>query len=351
VRFPFFARYIYKLWTKWNQLTSRKFTTHNYLYCFFASKTVKKLIEGKDFDCIVIGAGEPQLAAFLRTSIPIIYIADTTFARMVNYYPWHTGLCATAINQGNDIERRMIRKSFRILYSSQWATDSAVSFYEADRSKVLIAGFGPCLKQVPDQKSLLEEARAKGTCELLFIGMDWERKGGPMVIDIYRHMKKSGIPCHLTVVGSDPGDIDLNYTVIPFLDKNNPIHQQRLNSILLATDFVILPSKADCTPVVLSEAAAFGIPVLTRDTGGIPCIVLSGKNGYCLPTDALPQDFSELIQKIWQSDEAISLLRLSSRVEYEKRLNWELWKEKFNEAVGPLLHNEKKSTDNNFRTS
>ncbi len=347
MKFSLFGRYVYKLWTKWNQISSRKFTTHNYLYCFFAAWSVKKLIGDKDFDCIVIGAGEPQLAAFLQTDIPIIYIADTTFALMVDYYPWHTGLCAAAIRQGNYMESRMISKSFRILYSSQWAADSAIGDYGASPEKILVSAFGPCLEQIPSREEI--GRKSNQICQLLFIGVDWVRKGGPKAFEIYKQLKHSGVACHLTIIGSDPKlDADPACTVIPFLDKNDPTHQKIFYNIFLAADFLILPSKADCTPVVLSEAAAFGIPAITKATGGIPFIVQNGKNGYCLPYNASPEEFSASIRELWLSAKAYKDLKLSSRIEYERRLNWDSWRKIFNEAVKPLLLNDKKSTDNIF---
>jgi glycosyltransferase involved in cell wall biosynthesis len=327
------ASFMYRFWNNVNRMLNSKFTSHNYLNAVFSAQSIRPKIKDEDFDYIVIGAGEPELFAYLDTTLPVIYIADTTFGRMVDYYPWHTGLCRSALRQGNEIEKRAIDKAIHLLYSSGWAAASAIENYGADPKKVTVAPFGPSLIHVPSRSEILNKARS-AKCRLLFIGADWERKGGKIAVDTYYLLKRSGLDCSLTIVGGDPGLLaEDDCMVIPFLDKNDPEQMMKFYNIFLGADILISPSRADCTPVTFSEAAAFGIPVFTTDTGGISSIIINGKNGFCLPCDAAPEEFCASIRKLWLSAEDFRNLNLSARNEYDTRLCWEKWKEKFNTAI------------------
>lgn len=44
--------------------------------------------------------------------------------------------------------------------------------------------------------------------------------------------------------------------------------------------------RADCIPFVFNEANAFGLPMITADTGGVPDMIRIGENGYVLPYGA-----------------------------------------------------------------
>jgi glycosyltransferase involved in cell wall biosynthesis len=316
-----------------NRLLNLKFTTHNYLYALFSALSIRKKIKDEDYDYIVIGAGEPELFAYLDTTIPVVYIADTTFDRMVDYYPWHSGLCAAAIRQGNAIEQRAINKSAHLIYSSGWAAASAIEKYGAGHEKITVAPFGPSMLNLPSKSEIINKVHTD-RCALLFIGSDWVRKGGIIAWQAYNLLKRSGLDCSLTIVGCDPVlPTGHDCIIVRYLDKNDPGQMKALYNIFLASDVLISPSRADCTPVAFSEAAAFGIPVFTTDTGGISSVVVNGKNGFCLPYDAAPESFCASIRNIWLSKEKYAQLKMSSRMEFENRLNWERWIKKFNQAA------------------
>ena len=326
-------------WHKWQELNKKKYTAHFSLNARILAKSIRKMFRDEDFDCIVVGAGEPELIAYLETSLPIIYVADTTFANMVDYYPWHTGLCSSAIRQGNKIEQMAIDRSFHVMFSSAWAADSAISNYGASKDKISVAAFGDCLKSVPEKHTVYKDHETD-TCRLLFVGTNWERKGGPLAVTIFKLLKDLGIKCTLTIVGSNPIlENREGILVIPFLDKEKEEDTQLLDRLYRTNDILLLPTRADCTPVVFSEAAAFGLPVVTTDTGGISSVIREGENGFCLPFTSGAAAYADLIQQIWRNKEDLNRLSMKCRETYEKRLNWKIWQQHFDHITAnlPLL--------------
>lgn len=314
-------------------MLNRKFTTHYYLNALFLGITVKQKIREDDFDCIVVGAGETELIACLNTRLPIIFIGDSTFANMVNYYPWHTHLYKNAVRQGNSIEKKAIQKCTHIMYSSEWAANSAITDYGAGRHKISVVDFGANLIKIPPREDVINKPQSE-KCRLLFLGVQWERKGGDIAYRTFLELRNSGCGSTLTIIGCNPPlPVDPDLTIIPFLDKNNEKDFTALYRILSETDLLLIPTRADCTPIVFSEAAAFGIPVITTDTGGITAVIAEGKNGYSLPVEANALDYCSLILKIWNDKALFRGLIQSSRGEYDTRLNWDRWVDRFNTMI------------------
>jgi glycosyltransferase involved in cell wall biosynthesis len=151
---------------------------------------------------------------------------------------------------------------------------------------------------------------------------------------------QKGVDAELVVVGCvPPAEIKHDkLIVIPYLNKNVPQERKKLDKLFLSSHFFILPTRADCSPIVTCEANAFGLPVLTTDVGGIPTIIKEGKNGYMLSLSASGDDYADLIIENFSEESVYDNLRHSSRKEYETRLNWDKWAERFHHEAIDLLN-------------
>jgi glycosyltransferase involved in cell wall biosynthesis len=90
-------------------------------------------------------------------------------------------------------------------------------------------------------------------------------------------------------------------------------------------DFLILPTRNEAFGIVFCEAAAFGLPVITTHTGGVPEVVRDGENGYVLPVEARGESYAQMIADIYQNEQRYLHLVQSSRGAFEERLNWDVW--------------------------
>ena len=113
--------------------------------------------------------------------------------------------------------------------------------------------------------------------------------------------------------------------VIPFLNKNDEQQSAALTGLLRDSDFLLLPTRFDCTPIVFCEANACGLPVVSTDTGGVPAVVRNGENGYLLPPAARGDAYAATIASVFRDGERLVSLRRSSRQAYDDRLNWDAW--------------------------
>jgi len=224
------------------------------------------------------------------------------------------------------------------MLASGWNKNSAINDYGIDAKKITVIPCGANMDMIPAATELNMDA--SGQCRLLFLAVEWDRKGGGIALETYRILKQKGINPHLHIIGCvPPQDLsgEENVTVIPFLDKNNTGDFQQLHKIFLQTDFLLLPTRAECAGVVFSEASAYGIPSITTDTGGVTTYVQDGINGFALPFNAGPEQYADKIAQLVSDPKELQNLKKSSRKYYEERLNWDLWGQQFQQIAERLI--------------
>ncbi|HMK25153.1 MAG TPA: glycosyltransferase family 4 protein [Chitinophagaceae bacterium] len=310
-------------------------------YAKYFSKQLQKDLEKKPVDVLFVSASS-QLIAYLETDIPVIYMTDATFQQLQGYYPSFSDLAAYNIKQGIELDKKAFQKAAHCMLASEWNKDSAINDYGIDSPKISVVPCGANMDMIPAATELNMDA--SGQCRLLFLAVEWDRKGGEIVLETFRLLKQKGINPHLHIIGCvPPHDLsgEKNITVIPFLDKNNKDDFQQLHKIFLQTDFLLLPTRAECAGVVFSEASAYGIPSITTNTGGVGSYVQDGINGYTLPFHAGADAYAQKTEQLFSDPKALQNLKQSSRKYYEERLNWDLWGRRFQQITESLVKEKK----------
>lgn len=276
-------------------------------------------------DLIFAPAASTEIA-YLKTDLPIIYTTDTTFPKMVDYYEMFSNLLAISKRHGFALEQRALRNSARVLCASGWAAKSVHEDFHIPMDRIRVAPFGANIPAAPD-RAVVQARRRGEKCRLLFLGVDWKRKGGAIAFDALRFLKAQGIPATLTICGCTPPESfqDPDLVLLGYLDKKVPEQRQRLEALLFESDFLILPTRAECLGVVFCEANAYGLPSIATDTGGVGEVVRDGINGRLLPMSARGDDFGQAIAEIYGDEARFLAMAQRCRAEYDARLNWKAW--------------------------
>jgi glycosyltransferase involved in cell wall biosynthesis len=99
-------------------------------------------------------------------------------------------------------------------------------------------------------------------CKILFVGSDWIRKGGPLLIDAFQIIRRSNPNAKLTIVGCKPLVRMEGVEIIGYLRKNIPREKEKLNALYREATIFCLPSYWESTGIVYIEAALWGLPVI-----------------------------------------------------------------------------------------
>lgn len=275
--------------------------------------------------CDVIFATSTLPIADLECDPPTVFWTDATFAGMLDYYPEFSGLPAALVAQGHRVEQAALQRCGLAIYTSEWAAASAVRDYGADPEKVTVVPFGSnvTITYAPGELDRVIAARASGPCRLLFVGRDWDRKGGDLAVRIAAAIHRRSVPVELNVVGCTPiGAIPAFVNVHGYISKNDSAGRARLNQLFSEARFLVLPSRAECNANVFAEACAFGVPVLATQTGGVSTSVKDGVNGRTFAPSAGPAVYADYIQDMLAAPTAYRELATGAHEEYRHRLNW-----------------------------
>ncbi|MEM9399966.1 MAG: glycosyltransferase family 4 protein [Verrucomicrobiota bacterium] len=291
----------------------------------YATQVLKKL-SSKSYDVVLSATVNP--IAYLECKQPILFWADATFQNTAEFYPKYSNLCEETISNGHKMEKLGIQRSRFAIYSSHWAAKTAIDFYGADPQKVRVVPFGANLESnltLSEVKDLIEN-RPATTCKMIFIGVEWLRKGGDKALEIAKALNDSGLPTELTLVGCQPElDSPLPNFVksLGYVSKLTDEGRERISKLIAESHFLILPTLADCSPIVLCEANAFGVPCLSTNVGGIPTIInAESNNGKLFDVNSSSVDYCSYITDVFANYSLYKDMALSSFSEYKRRLNW-----------------------------
>lgn len=290
----------------------------------FAKQTEVKL---KQLDSDIIFSPVSYTLAYLESKKPMFFWADATFAGLIDYYPFHSNLCKESIENGIAMEQSVLDKCRLAIFSSQWAATSALKNYKVDAAKIKVVPYGAniqCDRNLNDIKAILN-SKPSNKCNLLFLGVKWLRKGGDIALEVAKELNKAGLNTKLTIVGCQPdveGVLPSFVNSLGFISKSTEEGSKQIAHLLAEAHFLILPSRADCTPMVFAEANSFGLPCLSTDVGGIPTIIKNDRNGKIFSKDASVAEYCKYILDLFANYSEYKKLAESSFHEYQSRLNW-----------------------------
>lgn len=271
-----------------------------------------------------------QPIAYLECRQPIVIWTDATFIGWEQSFPSdRAGMSAETIRDAIANESSALHRAELIIYSSAWAAQGAIDNYGLDPCKVRVVPFGANLdvdvELNADRVSEMVRSRPRDVCRLLFAGTDWERKGGDLAVELATCLNARGLKTELTVLTDHhrfdeplPSFVRLH----GFANKSTVPGLKRWNRLLAGSHFVILPTQSDATPLILSEAGAFGVPSLTSDVGGIPSVIRNEVNGRMFPLESGVEAYAGYIQSAFSDYSRYLALSMSSFREYKARLNW-----------------------------
>ena len=315
-------RFFYRLSSKKNyQSDADPLTLKNY-----AKQVAKKLKQSQDKIDIIFSATVNSIA-YLDCDQPIVFWADATFANIKDFYPVYSNLSASVIRDWNRMEKQALNRASLAIYSSDWAAESAINEYGVDPSKVKVVPFGSNVDSPFTEETVSDIISLRPThlCKLLFLGVDWVRKGGNVAFEVAKKLNESGLKTELTIVGCPPqikGPIPDFVRSLGFISKATIEGQDRINQLCMESHFLILPTLADCTPIVFCEANSLGVPCLSTSVGGIPTMIRNHANGQLFAAADSVQDYCDYISDMFENYDRYKKLAFSSFLEYESRLNW-----------------------------
>jgi glycosyltransferase involved in cell wall biosynthesis len=114
---------------------------------------------------------------------------------------------------------------------------------------------------------------------ILFIGRDFDRKGGPLLLTAFARVKRKIPNAKLIIAGCSPRIDEAGVEILGFIDKNSKAGENRLIHLYKQAAVFSMPSHFEPFGIVYAEAMHYGVPCVGVRHCAMPEIITDGITG------------------------------------------------------------------------
>ncbi len=239
---------------------------------------IQRLRERQKLDAIVINTQSVALdCQTLAGEMPVFVCLDATFEQLAAsrwFAPnlpsrWFLPLTLAPLRRR---ERRLYRSADRLLPWSQSARHSLEHAYGIASEKISL--MPPSIIPPPQVKARRPGAKP----QILFIGGDFRRKGGPLLLKCYSEHFADWAELHLVTQSEIPPQPGV------FVHRSVTAQSDAWRERWESADLFVFPSTLETFGIVLLEALAFGVPIISSQAGAARELLENGAAGILLPS-------------------------------------------------------------------
>lgn len=211
-----------------------------------------------------------------------------------------------------DSETSLYQNASGIFTMSNHVRNSLIKDYQIDPEKLKCVFAGANVSQ-SDMHYPLERYQNKN---ILFVGVDWERKGGPELFEAFKLVYQKYPDANLEIVGCSP---DIQHPNVKIWGRL-PI--QEVKKHYETASIFCMPSKREPFGIVYLEAMAYKLPIVALKIGALPDFVEEGENGFLLDYEDIQGIASKLIFLL-ENPEICQQMGEYAYQKMEKQYQWE----------------------------
>jgi glycosyltransferase involved in cell wall biosynthesis len=173
------------------------------------------------------------------------------------------------------LNRDCFRYVRRLVAWSEWTKIGLVRDYDVPADKIAVIPPGV---NVDEWRRPTPRVPHADPVKILFVGGDLERKGGLVLLEAFRALRHLRLELHLVTKARLPPEPGV------FIYNNLEANSQPLKDLYHSCDIFALPTFGDTFAMVLSEAGASGMAIISTRMAAIPELVRNGETGVMVPT-------------------------------------------------------------------
>jgi glycosyltransferase involved in cell wall biosynthesis len=232
---------------------------------------------------------------------PYFVLRDTTWGQLRQLHDeglsfemlGHPGFTASRIDRRWARERAILENAEGVIATSTWMRDGLLADgMKPERVHVVPLGANA---SPPFNEALVEamtERIGRERRRLLFVGRDFRRKAGDLVVEALAILRQRRPDITLTVVG--PREWPLPGAIPDGVDFKGPLGMQQVAALYGSHDLFVMPSRFEAFGLVFIEALSVGLPCVGRNRCAMPELIREGTTGTLLANG----DAGELADRI-----------------------------------------------------
>lgn len=200
-----------------------------------------------------------------------------------------------------------------IFTMGNWLRLDLINRTGIDPSKVFAVGGGLNL-----DPSLISD-KPKERRRILFVGRDFQRKGGPLTISAFRLLKQKMPEAELYVAG--PASDPIGGEGLPGYHFMGDCNHEQLSQLFNLCDIFCMPSIFEAYGLVFIEALCYGLPCIGRDRYEMPFFIEDGRTGLLMKGDT-PDELCSYMNTLLNEGSFYDNVKLN-RPKYLSEYSWD----------------------------
>ncbi len=238
-------------------------------------------------DAHLDGAIQVGTTFSLPRGVPYATLEDMTLRQAQAVHPVFSRMSKRGIQAWEGRRTEIYDRARMCAVSSHWAADSLASDYGLERERIAVVGLGANYASVAGAPE-----RAWQPPRFLFVGIDWERKGGPLLLRAFSRLRRICPDAILDVVGGHPRLDAPGVTPHGVRSRADARDRELITELFAHATCLVMPSLVEPFGIVHIEAAAAGIPSIGSSVGGARDLIAPPDGGLVVD----PGDEEGLLQ-------------------------------------------------------
>jgi glycosyltransferase involved in cell wall biosynthesis len=172
-----------------------------------------------------------------------------------------------------EYEANLYRQAEAVAVTGSHVERTLVDQYGCDPSRVSTVHVGANVDIVPVCTDLSRYAAKR----VVFVGVEWERKGGPALVEGFLRAARKHPDATLAIVGCSPAVSHPRITVV------GPVPRTEMPRYFEAASVFCMPSLIEPLGIAAVEASLFRLPVIATRIGGFYETVTDEETGILVP--------------------------------------------------------------------
>ena len=221
-----------------------------------------------------------------------------------------------------DLEQDIYRNANHTFVMSEHVRDSLRDRYQCppERSSCVYAGSNVDTNPVPLDNDNY------GNKTIVFVGVEWERKGGPTLLAAFKRVLEKIPDARLVIVGCQPS------VSHPQIQAVGRVSHDEVKAQLARASVLCLPTRVEPFGIAVIEAYYHQLPVVVSRIGAMPHLVKHGETGLLVEPDNSAALAAALVELL--SDPAKCAAFGKSGAQFvEGRFSWDAVGDRMSEKI------------------
>ena len=237
-------------------------------------------------------------------------------------------------------EKKIYEQASLVFTYSKNIRDSLVNQYDLSPSKIRVIGLGYGIES--PKKINYEKYHSKN---ILFVGVDWKRKGGALLVEAFKLVQKEVSEATLTIVGSSP-----LIEEVPNVNVVGRVPLPEVARFYERAAVFCMPSHREPFGLVYLEAMVHQLPVVGLPIGALPELITPGESGFL--TQARPEALADRLIFLLQRPDLCQKMGHHGATVVQEQYGWDKVGERLTQYINEdLAFRSSKKHDSQFLLS